>query len=432
MLYPMVYCCKRFIISGLVVVLSVFHVVSQNNDIEEFLKMIPKAQVTTAKVEKDFKGGYLIMLQQPIDHSNLARGTFSQRIWLSHFSKEAPVVLVTSGYDAPKNYTTELSNFIKANQIIVEHRYYGQSTPSPKDWKFLTVEQAANDHHKIVELFKGFYTQKWINTGVSKGGATTLFHRAFFPEDVDVSVPYVAPINMSRVDQRLFDFFEEVGTEGDRKRIFEFQKLIFQNKEKYLPLVKQVVERKGWEFSMGIEKAYELAVLEYPFAMWQWGISIGSIPALDAKDIQIVNHFIDGAGFDYFSNASMSKYESFFYQAYRELGYYSYLKGSLKSYFSVLENDTIDNSMFAPGGDSLQFNSNTMEFVMERLRKNNPKIISISGETDPWGATSLIADELSNTIKVIKKNGSHLTRIKNLEEGDRKMVLEHLNKWLKE
>ena len=32
-----------------------------------------------------------------------------------------------------------------------------------------------------------------LATGISKGGQATMFYRSYFPDDVDISVPYVAP-----------------------------------------------------------------------------------------------------------------------------------------------------------------------------------------------------------------------------------------------
>ena len=145
-----------------------------------------------------FEKARLVWFKQPIDHNHPEKGYFRQRVWVSHRAINAPVVMVTEGYAAPRNYTTELARLLEANQIIVEHRYFDKSVPANMDWKYLTVEQAANDHHRIIQFFQQLYTGKWATTGISKGGQTTIFHRAFFPNDVDVSVPYVAPINLAR------------------------------------------------------------------------------------------------------------------------------------------------------------------------------------------------------------------------------------------
>ncbi len=64
---------------------------------------------------------------------------------------------------------------------MVEHRYFGESRPDSLYWNLLTVEQAAKDHHKIIETMKMIYDKQWITTGISKGGQTTYIYKYYFP-----------------------------------------------------------------------------------------------------------------------------------------------------------------------------------------------------------------------------------------------------------
>ncbi|TLX76516.1 peptidase [Labilibacter sediminis] len=402
-----------------------------NSSVESSLIVLHQLKVKKIKTYSGYHESYLIMITQPLDHEKPELGSFSQRIWLNHLDENAPMVMVTEGYSANRNYQTELARELKANQLIVEHRYFESSTPEVKDWKFLTVKNAAADHHEVIELFKEIYKGKWLTTGISKGGQTTLFHRALYPKDVDVSVPYVAPINMEREDQRLLDFFETVGTQEERNKIYEFQRLVLKRKENLLPLFEDYSKKNGLEFSFGIEKAYECGVLEYPFAFWQWGRSVDEIPDESADDQMILKHFIFAASVDYFADRTMKRFESFFYQAYRELGYYNYVPGDLKSLMNEIKIDTISSCMFAPGGDTLMFKPQVMQMVVSRLNKYNPKLVLICGEYDPWGATSLDVEGMSKSLKVVKPKGSHRTRINNLSEAKRDEVWALLKKWMK-
>jgi hypothetical protein len=58
--------------------------------------------------------------------------------------------LVTEGYGAYGNRAGELTRLLGANQIIVEHRFFGKSVPSPVNWADLTVRQSADDLHAVV------------------------------------------------------------------------------------------------------------------------------------------------------------------------------------------------------------------------------------------------------------------------------------------
>jgi hypothetical protein len=142
-----------------------------------------------AKIEKlesdEFQEKYLTFFTQKIDTKNDSIGTFLQRVVVFHAGFDRPTVIVTEGYGGstalrPK-YREELSRLFNTNMIFVEHRYFLESTPETKDWKYLTAENSAEDLHAVVTAFKKIYPQKWISSGISKGGQTALIYRTFFP-----------------------------------------------------------------------------------------------------------------------------------------------------------------------------------------------------------------------------------------------------------
>ena len=76
---------------------------------------------------------------RPLDHRHPEKGSFRQRVIVSHVGFDRPTVIVTEGYGAayalnPK-YREELSELLDANMIFVEYRYFLESTPEPKDWQ---------------------------------------------------------------------------------------------------------------------------------------------------------------------------------------------------------------------------------------------------------------------------------------------------------
>ncbi len=409
------YSCKKYINTPE----ELFHT-SSNLSIEE-------VATDTTQFEKT----WLLWFDQPIDHKHPEKGTFKQRIWYSYKSNSAPMVMITEGYSAPRNYTSELALLTKSNQLIVEHRYFAKSRPDSLDWQYLTVEQAANDHHNIIQFFKQLHTNQWATTGISKGGQTAIFHRAFFPNDVDLSVPYVAPINLAREDERINDFFREVGDSEERVKIQAFQKAVLEKRAELMPLFIEYAKVKGYTFRMGIEKAFDLVVLEYPFSFWQWGSKSADIPEPTASAEVLFSHLSKGSDIGYVSDQDWEAIKPFFYQAYKELGYYAYIPGKLQPLLKGFSTDTISSCLFAPGGDTLQFLP-TMQTVMTKLKTSNPPIIAIVGQKDPWGSTSLITDSLSNTLKAIDPNGSHLTRISTLPEESQKAVMNRINQLLKQ
>ncbi len=133
---------------------------------------------------------YDLLIKQPIDHQHPEKGFFYQRVQLTHKGFNKPTVMETEGYWLWNGGTgNEIESILNANNLDVEYRYYGKSLPDSIDWQYLTLEQATADLHHINELFKIIYTNKFISTGISKGGETTIYYKYFYPDDVALSVP---------------------------------------------------------------------------------------------------------------------------------------------------------------------------------------------------------------------------------------------------
>ena len=159
---------------------------------------------------------------------------------------------------------------LSANQIAVEHRFFGESLPDSMDYKYLNLKQATADLHHINQLFKKIYAGKWVSSGISKGGVTTIFYRYFYPDDVDVSVPYVAPLNKAREDKRIYTFLDTVGTDECREKIKSFQTRLLENRDEVLSFLKFYSMGADLEFNyLTFEQAFEYAVMEYSFSFWQ-------------------------------------------------------------------------------------------------------------------------------------------------------------------
>ena len=395
----------------------------------EKLGALPDAEIKKSRIRAHFEEAYEIHLAQPLDHKDPDAGAFRQRIHLSHVDFSKPVVMNTEGYAARGNAPHELSRILESNQIIVEHRYFGESRPETLEWKYLTVAQAAADHHRIIELFKKIYGGKWITTGISKGGQTCLIHRSFYPDDVDVTVPYVAPINFALEDPRIYTFLENVGDKKTRDRIKQYQVLVLKHRKELLPMLKAYAESKNHVFSIGLEVAFEYSAVEYPFAYWQYGNSEpDSIPKQGASAQEIFDHLVKVVPFYLYADSGIRYFEPFFYQACTELGYYGFETSHLEGLLEAVPHPT--NTLFAPKGVEVKFNPMAMKRVNDFLQERGNNIIYIYGETDTWTATGVMLSGKTNALKIVKKGGSHNTRINNLPDAQREKVLKALEKWL--
>lgn len=378
---------------------------------------------------------YLVRITQPIDPKHPEVGTFTQRVVIGHVGFDRPTVIVTEGYGGayamnPK-YQEELTKLLDANLVFVEYRYFLESTPEPKDWRYLTAESSADDLHAVTTAFKNIYPGKWIATGISKGGQTALLYRTFYPDDVDVSVPYVAPLCYGTEDGRHEPFLKKVSTDEDRKRITDFQLEILKRKAALLPLFEKYCTEQEYKFRAPIEEIYDYSVLEYSFALWQWGTPVGSIPLPTATDAELIAHLLAISDPSYFTTDSTNA--SFFVQAARELGYYGYDTRPFKKYLSIKSGKGYLHRLMLPEElKDMPFDKTLRRKIKGFLQKNDPKMIFIYGENDPWTAAGVTwLKEKKNIHVFIQPGGSHLARISTLPEKEKEEVMKLLNEWLR-
>lgn len=372
---------------------------------------------------------YECFVKQFIDHKNPEKGTFYQRLELTHVGFEAPNVMNTQGYQLNRN-KNEVAMILKANYINIEHRFCGKSIPSPLDWQYLNLEQATADLHRINQLFKKIYSGKWVSTGISKGGQTTIFYRYFYPDDVDVSFPYVAPLNLDFEEKRIYTFLDTIGTKECRDKIFHVQKTLLENREEVLGKLKWFSKASNYTFEYlgGLEAAFEFAVLEYSFSFWQWGSSCDDLPTGDTLD-NYIQSFIDMVGLSFYDDKTMKMFEPHYYQASAQMGYYGFETKKFGDLIKTLPEDP--HSSFAPKGIEIKFNNDVPKAASKWLEKNGNNFIYINGANDTWSATRVIPTKKVNAL-YFNMAGKHHgnARIKNLTDAQKAELKATLETWL--
>ncbi|MFH0756936.1 MAG: S28 family serine protease [Bacteroidota bacterium] len=399
--------------------------------LDEFLERIDVVEVRVLEGESIYETILEVLVEQPLDHRNPDGESFMQRIYISHIDPSMPVVFVTEGYDANYYYTHEIAAKLKCNQIMAEHRYFGKSQPDHPDLQYLDTWQAASDLHRVVQLFKELYPGQWIATGISKGGQEVMYHSYYYPDDVDVRVAYVAPLNHQVEDERIYAFLDQVGTASARKKIKHFQKLALKHEERYIPAFRQFSEEKGYTYEIagGLERAYEYCVLEYSFAFWQWGyVPVKMIPGRAAGPREFVEHMNRVAGFDYFDDAYITEFRPFFYQALTEMGYYGYKLDEFEPYIRHVDNPVFTFTL--PEGLDVTFNPELSVQLEAYLASEADRFIYIYGEYDTWSATAVTSTGNTNSRIFIKEGGSHRTRINNMPPEQRDEVYQTIQSYL--
>jgi hypothetical protein len=357
---------------------------------------------------------YELLIKQPLDHQHPEKGFFYQRAILLHKGFSHPTVIQTEGYwlGRPSN---ELEKLFDANDLDVEYRFYGKSLPDSLHWEYLTIEQATADLHAVNELFRNIYKGKWISTGISKGGETTLYYKYFFPNDVDLSVPYVAPLDNSLEDKRIYHFFDTIGTPECRNRIYQAQVFLLQNEKEALEKLQaySIGANLHYTYTGSIGKSFEYAVLEYPFSFWQYFGVCDSIPTDNNLDHYIAS-LLKISDIASFSDEGIKQFEAHYYQAATQSGYYGYNIAPFKKYLHFFTENP--SAAFPPKSASIKaFDGSLNEKVAKWLWDSGNNILYIYGGIDTWTSAGVIVSDKVNSKRFVIPFATHATaRIRNM------------------
>ena len=405
--------------------------------LQQRLAELERAVEVTPLESTRFDEKYELILRQPLDWQAPEKGDFTRRVVVFHAGYDRPTILITEGYGAKyayrPDYREELSQLFDANIVFVEHRYFLGSPPSPRDWRYLTAEASACDLHDVRELLGAIYPGKWIATGISKGGTTTMLYATYFPDDVDGYVPYVGPVNRSREDGRHEKFLRRVGTADERAAVERFQTEVLRRRDRLMPRFEAYCREKGYEFRAPLAEIYDLCVLEYAFSFWQWGSKSGEIPATSTTDGELFDYFVKAVDPEYFIRDSPTT--SFFVQAARELGYYGYDTRPLRKYLGIRTGKDYLRRLFIP--DELRnigFDRTLYRRMHRYLKREDPRMVMIYGGNDPWtasGAAWAVTPRKRNMKVFIQPDGSHRTRIATLPDAMREEAISTIGGWLK-
>ena len=374
---------------------------------------------------------YEIQLQQPLDHKNANTGHFKQRIILEHRGFDKPVIMHINGYTmagGPK----ELLGLVDANYINIEHRYFGSSQPDSLNWSYLNFEQITADLHRIRQLFGQLYTNKWIGTGISKGGQTTIFYEYFYPEDLDIAIPYVAPVNNSDEDKRIYSFLADVGKKECRDKLYDVQIVALKNREKMLEWLYWYTkgQKSSFTYLGDLETAFEYLILEYPFSFWQWGFQCADIPTEGTSLQDYLAHILQVVDINFYNDKAMHFYAPLYYQGATEMGYYGYDTKDFKKYLKKLSG--FPTAAFVPKGIDVKYNDDIAARVRKWLKKDADKMLFIYGELDTWSATAADIGSNYKVQKFVLPDKDHGgARYQNMPEEMQKQFTQLLMEWLR-
>jgi PS-10 peptidase S37 len=377
---------------------------------------------------------FFLTFRQAVDHRNPQGPTFEQRLQLLHRDASRPMVLHTTGYNMPESaFRSEPTALVDGNQISVEQRFFEPSRPQPADWSKLNIWQAATDHHKLVQALEPLYSGKWISTGASKGGMTSVYHRRFYPRDVDGVVAYVAPNDANNKQDRAYDdFFASVGqTPACRTALENLQKEALTRRANLVKLYDAYAAANDLHFDRvfgSTDKAFEMTVLDTEWAFWQYSSEsdCGAVPPRTATDQEIFDFIDQVAGFGFYADEGILFYSPYYFQAATQLGWpqpkFRHLKGLLHYPNLYVANSSL------PAELRSKHDPWPIADVDRWVSKDASQMLFVYGSDDPWGAEPFhpsAKDSYTYTVP----GGNHGSDIEQLQPADRTAATTTVLRW---
>ena len=418
-----------------------------------------------------FKEAYDVFFEQPVDHKNPAAGTFMQRVRVCIRDVNAPTVIWTSGYGFAYNMpigsaatTTDLAMALGANYIEAEHRYYGDSQilTDPR-WDYLTFEQAAADHHVVIQTLKTLLPKEWISTGVSKNGETSLLQNYYYPDDVDVTTAFCAPILTSLLDIRPGRYSQLECATGTAKEIIDshLNRLFVNGKDglysRYCQRAKEKKAATGRTFDLNSFEQYVYKILDSHYATFENYITTrytSILPPIDCTDDDLLNYYFAGhvklssqqastRAVPYWIEADMVNYP-FAIQKAKQMGercydysLYPQLEGTGFDADKLNSNPKENNPLDLFDCDLWLYDTYDNSVFIDMLQNHLPNctkpILLVYAKTDPW--TGARVTDVNPVAKLmINPVGMHNQDINNEENYTPEMrqeIIDYIAKYVK-
>lgn len=414
---------------------------------------------------------YMIYYKQPLNHAVPEEGTISLRALFIVNYRVGNVIdnniqMSIGGYaldqstvDSP-DFWIDYSGFMNSmgelcgdsgHILMPEHRFYGESLPEgyPSLISHCNTNEAAADFHALTEAMKKVFNGKWLMSGVSKGGMATAIQHAYYPDDADCYVCYVAPFIDGTNDLRPQEYWltkswtpelrehalhiqkEILNRPGIVDSVIHNSSIIFHFDEcairdtceflqKTISLLDanthQYKDRDSIEYFFNNNQKileergltdYTDLMLEYMIYSQRYAIDSGYIEYEKWYNVSL-DDVLSGTRSQVASNILPD--EIFYYQCLTELGYYgidwSYYYDTKAEADSVkaMWDRYLPNILTLNTSDclrDLEYDSSVITYTKQKIAEAKKPILFIYGEDDPWTAAA-IDDEYVNGDNVRK------------------------------
>jgi hypothetical protein len=400
-------------------------------DFLDRLNALPGVTAVVAPTQAQGYTFYRLRFTQPVDHDASDGPTFEQSVSLLHKDVHAPMIAFTTGYwDYYVDARVELTRLLGANQISIEHRYFGDSRPEPADWSKLTIAQMAADEHVIISELRTLYDGAFVTTGGSKGGMTAVYHRRFYPDDVDGTVPYVAPQSFGAPDARYATFLDTLGPADCRQAVRDAAtEMLAHRRDALVARATSQATDQGLGYTrIAIGPAVESAVVSLEWAFWQYyGVTwCSEVPTATSNDDAMWQFLDQISPPSDNSDAQVAAFDAYYYQAYAQLGYPD---GGAAYLDALLQYTDADYAGSLPTVTPTYDGGAAMHDIDQWVQGEGSRLLFVYGQWDPWTGGKFDLGQATDSLELIQAEGTHNSHLTALAAADEQAALDKIAAW---
>jgi hypothetical protein len=184
----------------------------------------------------------------------------------------------------------------------------------------------------------------------------------------------------------------------------------------------------------GASRTLDLAVLDFPFTLWQYGDDTlcAQIPPADAT-VEELYGFLGGDDVElYYSDEVLDAYAPYYFQAATELGAPTVRQDYLLDLMSGGVPVDASPAVFPPYGMDKVFNPARMVEVQDWVNTAGSRLMFLYGAQDPWTAGAFTINPSLDQVRftVTGRKGNHLAGVADLPEAERRDAIFTLRRWM--
>ncbi|MFI5610788.1 S28 family serine protease [Amycolatopsis sp. NPDC051903] len=382
-----------------------------------------------------------LSFRQAVDHRDPRSGTFEQQLTLLHRDTAAPMVVYTNGHWIDSTIA-EPTTLLGADQLDIEHRFFGDSVPQPEIWANLTVWQSAADEHEVVNVLKHLYRGHWLSAGTGEGGEGAIFHRMYFPGDFDGTFADNSPDDVTDHGDSYQHFLnDQVATPECRAALQAVQIEALKRRPALEARMAAAADAAGVTFTKDIgslDKAYEFNVLDTPFAFWQFAstspYNCANIPPATASDDDIYR-FVDVVSGGSIPGGMLAEADQnldpsvpFLYEAGTELGYPVEPQAHLAGLLHYPNQEAARE--YVPRTIPMHYDPQVMRSAAQWVATRGSRLIFLYGSLNPWSANPFRLGPGSRDSSVhVQQGGDYSASIAALPAAERDGIVSTLHRW---